>query len=97
MDYKFIEFKKSKNPEKKYSAILLNKVTGRQKIVHFGARGYEHYKDSTGLGLYSAYDHKDRERRRRYLLRHHGTDNRAVALAETPKYSPNWFATKYLW
>lgn len=96
-NYKLIEIVKSSNPSKKYSAILLNKNTGREKVVNFGARGYEHYKDSTPVKAYSSKDHLDPERRRRYMLRHHNTESKTVALRETPKYSAKWFSTKYLW
>ena len=33
----------------------------KNKLIHFGERGAEQYKDSTGLGLYSKYDHMDEE------------------------------------
>ena len=35
---------------KKYNAVLLNK---KERRVPFGQRGYQQYKDSTGLGIYT--------------------------------------------
>ena len=97
-DYTFLGIKRSTNPNKKYMAVLRNKSTGREKLVHFGARSYEQYKDITPLRLYSSKDHLDSSRRRNYLSRHHhGVTNKAQALRETPKYTAKWFSTKYLW
>jgi hypothetical protein len=85
----FIRFEKSKNPKKKYTAILKNKDTGREIKKHFGASAYEHYKDSTGLGHWSHKDHLDKTRRKNFRSR--------FAKASKKKYSPAWFAQKYLW
>lgn len=93
-EYKFIRFVRSKNKSKKYSAILQNKKTKRQVKVDFGSikadgTPYEQYKDSTGLGLYSKYNHNDEKRRDRYKARHKN-DN-------LNEYSAGYFAWKYLW
>jgi hypothetical protein len=74
-EWKIKRFEKAKAKRKKYTAILENKETGKTRRMNFGAikkdgRPYEQYEDTTGLGLYSKYDHKDKERRRRYRLRH---------------------------
>lgn len=87
--YKLEGFRKSSNSKKKYDAILVHKQTGRKKHVPFGARGYEHYKDSTPLKLYKSSDHNDPERRRKYRARHQRTHGN--------KYSSSYFAWKYLW
>jgi hypothetical protein len=89
MVLKFIKFEKSKAKHKKYAAILKNTETGRTKKVNFGDKRYQHYRDKTGLGLYSHLDHRDPERRRRYRLRHGKTMRK--------KYSASYFAAKYLW
>lgn len=89
MALKFIKFEKSKTKHKKYAAILKNTETGRNKKVNFGDKRYQHYRDKTGLGLYSHLDHRDPERRRRYRARHAKTMKK--------KYSASWFAAKYLW
>lgn len=87
-NYKFDRFEKSKNVNKKYDAVLINKTTKREKRISFGAQGYEHYQDKA-LGLYSKYDHKDKIRRQSYRKRHYGEDK--------AKFSSGYFAWKYLW
>ena len=87
--YKFLRFEKSHLKNKKYNAVLLNKETGRERKVPFGAIGYEQYKDSTGLNLYSKLDHLDKDRRKRYRERHKGE--------EKNKFSSGYFSYKYLW
>lgn len=86
-DWKIKEFRKSKQKGKKYAVIIQNKE-GKHRIINFGAIGYEHYKDKTGLNLYK--DHNDIERRKKYRLRHSTYYN--------PKYySPAFFSWNYLW
>lgn len=88
-NYTFIRFEKSKNKTKKYDAILVNKKTGREKRVSFGAIPYEQYKDSTGLALYSNKNHNDKHRRELYRKRHRGE--------EKNRFSSGWFSWYYLW
>ena len=78
MDFRF---EPSTRKHKKYAAVFAD---GRK--VHFGDKRYQQFRDSA-LGLYSKLDHKDQERRRRYLARH----------GEGKKYSAKWFAEKFLW
>lgn len=96
-DYEFIEFVKSEKPLKKYKAILRNKKTKKEVNIHFGAirenrKPYEQWKDSTGLGIYTKYNHCDKERRKRYQFRHR---------KEQPSFKEYWsagyFSWKYLW
>lgn len=86
--YKLKKFEKSKTQGKKYDAILVNKTTGQEKRVPFGAKGYEQYKDKA-LGIYSKSDHLDPKRRTAYRKRHAGEDQ--------AKFSSGYFAWKYLW
>lgn len=88
-EYRLDRFEKSKAKGKKYSAILINKRTGRQKTVNFGASSYEHYKDTTGKGLYTHLDHNDTKRRASFRARFKNMAKRI--------YSPAYFAYKYLW
>lgn len=88
-DYRFLYFEKSKSQNKKYDAVLEKKYTLREKRVPFGDKRYEHYKDRTGLGLYSKLDHLDPQRRRNYTSRHSSDSQN--------KFSSGWFAQKYLW
>ena len=90
-------FKKSSRKGKKYSV-----VTPSGKTIHFGAlkadgKGYFHYKDSTGLGLYSHLDHGDKERKKRYRDRH----SKILLKDGTPAYKskehPAYWSYYYLW
>lgn len=67
-----------------------NKATGREVHVPFGDKNYEHYKDTTGLGLYSNLNHLDSKRRTAYRIRH-------AKDAKEGYYSPGAFAMRYLW
>lgn len=89
-DYKFIKFEKSKAKNKKYTAFIKNKKNDRIIKIHFGDDRYEHFKDSTGLGVWKKKDHMDPERRRRYQSRH------SVYLNEK-EYSPAYFSWNFLW
>lgn len=56
----------------------------------FGQLGYQHYKDSTPLKLYSNLDHSDTVRRKKFRQRFkHSYDSKL--------YTPLWFSWKYLW
>ena len=81
--YPHIYFMVSKNPLKKYDAY--DKKTNK-KIASFGARGMAQYFDK--IGVYSTYNHLDKERRKRYYLRHG---------KKATKYSPKWFSHHMLW
>jgi len=88
-NYKFVKFEKSHLSTKKYNAILLNKKTGKNKKVPFGQKGYEQYKDTTGLGAYTKFNHLDKKRRQLYRNRHKGE--------ETKKFSSGYWSWYYLW
>jgi hypothetical protein len=93
-DYQFIEFVKSPIQTKKYRAILQNKKTGRLVKIDFGGvkkdgTPYTQYKDTTGLGLYSDYDHLDKKRRARYRKRH--------KVNSIKPFSANYFSWFFLW
>lgn len=96
-DYKFVKFEKSKRKDKKYNAILKNKNTGKIVKISFGgikknSIPYEQFKDTTGLGFYSDYDHNDKLRRQRYINRHKKEESTFKAY-----YSAGFFSNKYLW
>ena len=86
-----MEIKQSTQKNKKYM-VLVN-----DKWIHFGDSRYEQYRDSTPLKLYSYLDHKDKQRRRNYLLRAKGIKNKFDALTYLDKNSPNYWSIKYLW
>ena len=86
----FIAFQKSTSPGKKYDALIKNNSSGKVIKVSFGDKNYEHYRDSTGIGLYSKLDHLDSKRRKNYNARH-------SHWIKPSFYSPGYFAKKYLW
>ena len=88
--YTLVEFEKSHLPSKKYNAVLVNRKTGNEVRVPFGASGYEQYKDTTGLNLYYNYNHYDKERRRLYKERHKKDIKKNY-------YSPGYFSWFFLW
>ena len=86
-----MEIKQSTQKNKKYMVL----VNG--KWIHFGDSRYEQFRDSTPLKLYSYLDHKDKERRKKYLLRAKGIKNKSGVLTYLDKSSPNYWSIKYLW
>lgn len=88
-EYKFLKFRKSQTKNKKYDAILINKKTKKEKIIPFGDKRYEQYKDSTGLNLYTFKNHLDTKRRTNYRKRHARTSKN--------KFSSSWFSYYFLW
>jgi hypothetical protein len=55
----------SKLKAKKYSVYVLR--NGHPRLIHFGSRAHQHYRDK--LGHYSALDHNDERRRELYYKR----------------------------
>jgi hypothetical protein len=88
-EYKLIGFEISPQKYKKYNAILRHNTTGRLKYVPFGDTRYQHFRDSTGLNVYSNLDHGDRKRQINYLKRHANTKDNL--------YSSSYFSSNYLW
>ena len=87
--FRLLRFERSKNPKKKYDAILEDVKTKRTQRVPFGQIGYSQYRDSTGLKLYSRLDHGDEERKKNYLARHEKTRHK--------KWSASWLSWQFLW
>ena len=83
-------FKLSPNVDKKYAAILKEKISVRRVEVAFGRPGFWHYKDATGLGLFSNLDHKDVKRRAK-------CHERFAHFVVMGMYSPAYFSLNYLW
>eukprot|EP00952_Eustigmatos_sp_NYUAD-ZCMA_P008980 37162-Eustigmatos_ZCMA.PRE.1 len=67
-------FRASKTATKKIDAILVHKQTKREKIVPFGLKGSETYKNTTGVNVDTI--HNDLQRRKRYRDRHAGEEKR---------------------
>lgn len=79
---------KSTAKNKKYSVYVKDpsKKSG-MKLIHFGDKRYEHFKDK--LGHYSKLDHGDKERRKKYYARH----GKKATSKDTAKY----WSHKILW
>lgn len=86
------KFEKSNLKGKKYSVI-----TPSGKKIHFGSSLYHHYKDTTGLGLWSHKDHNDKERREKYRARHSAIKTQEGNLAYTDKEQPAYYSWNFLW
>ena len=74
----------SKAKNKKYSVYVMK--NGKKRLIHFGDKRYQQFKDK--LGHYSSLDHNDKERRKRYYQRHGQT---------TDKNSAKYWSHKILW
>lgn len=85
----FVKFEKSNYKNKKYNAILKNKLTNKYKKIPFGDKTYQQYFDKTGLGYYSHLNHYDKKRKKNYRSRHKKTAQN--------KFSSSWFSYYYLW
>ena len=89
------QFAKSTRSNKKYMVYYDN------KWIHFGAIKnnvpMDQYKDSTGLGLYSKYDHKDPKRRENYRNRHRAIKLKDGSYAYKNKSSSSYWSWHYLW
>ena len=77
-------FAKSSRKGKKYKATFAD-----GKVVHFGASSFQHFQDSTGLGLYTHKDHSDPARRKNIWKRH--------GCAQKSGKTAGGLSCKYLW
>lgn len=88
--------------DKKYTAIVKNRLTQKTRKLHFGHKDYQQFKDRTNIGLYSRRDHGDKNRQRNYYNRHSGEKNREKAILKEKKKSKGYYNAKilshqYLW
>ena len=102
MKEKIINLKKSTNKGKKYTASVKNINTGKERTIHFGGKGYEQFKDSTGLGHYSHVNHGTLKRKKNYFSRHSGEKTKNKAVVKELKKSKGCYNAKilshiYLW
>jgi hypothetical protein len=86
-----MKFEKSERKNKKY------KVKYAGKYIHFGDTRYEHFKDTTGLGLYSDLDHNDKKRKKNYCERTKYITDKEGNYTKYNKNSANYYSRKYLW
>ena len=86
-EYKLLGFEIGKG-NKKYTALLKEKKTGKIKKISFGDKRYQQYEDKV-LKKYSHLNHYDKKRRDLYRSRHKKD--------KLNEYSPGWFAYYWLW
>ena len=101
MKERILKFEKGPG-EKKYTAHVQNKKTKKVRVIHFGHKDYQQYKDRTPLKLYQHKNHNTRKRMRNYFSRHSGTKNRTLAIKKEKNksnffYTPKILSHVYLW
>jgi len=74
----------SKAKNKKYSVYVMK--NGKKKLIHFGDKRYQQFKDK--LGNYKSLDHGDPVRKKAYYSRHGQTSD---------KNSAKYWSHKILW
>lgn len=100
MNETIIKIEKSKAKNKKYVAIVRNKITKKERKINFGDSRYENFKDSTPLKLFSNKNHGDPKRRKNYFMRHSGVATKSEAVRKEKKkgvYTPKLLSHLYLW
>lgn len=102
MKERIVKFMRGTSKDKKYTAVVENRVTKKHRRISFGAVGYQQYKDRTPLKLYSRHDHGEHKRMENYFSRHSGTKNRADAIRKEihksgSYYNPKILSHQYLW
>ena len=100
MKESIVKFEKGPG-DKKYTAVIKNK-SGKTRVLHFGHKDYEQYKDRTNIGLYTKRNHGNKKRQRNYYNRHSGEKNRKKAIEKEKKksngyYNPKILSHIYLW
>lgn len=87
-EYDFIGFKKSDMNYFKYEGVIREKRTDKIICIPFGNSKASHYKDTTGLGLYSDQDTLCEDRKWMHNLAYG---------QEFSGYCRSYFCNKYLW
>ena len=84
----------SKAKNKKYS-VYVKGENGKTKKINFGDKRYQHFKDK--IGNYKSLDHNDPVRRKSYLSRAKGIQNKKGELTWKDKNTANYWAVRTLW
>jgi hypothetical protein len=82
-------YEKSTRPNKK----LMVEVKG--KLIHFGDRNMQQFKDKTGI--WKSKNHGDNKRRDSYLARAKGIKDKSGNLTWKDPSSPNYHSLRILW
>ena len=86
---------------KKYS-VYVKGQNGKPKLIHFGDKRYQQFRDRTPLHLYSKKNHGERSRLRNYYSRHSGVKTRKAGIKKERRhahglYTPKLLSHIYLW
>ena len=84
----------SKVKNKKYSVYVKGK-NGKPKLISFGDKRYQQFKDK--LGHYSNLNHLDKKRRDSYRKRSRGIRNKEGKLTYLDKNTANYYSYNFLW
>lgn len=87
---KIIDIKPSTNKDKKYDAFIENNDTKRIRVIRFGYRPMEQFKDR--IGHYKSKDNNDPERRKNYIARHSVNPD-----FKEGKLTANYLSRVFLW
>jgi len=87
---------------KKYTAIVRDNETKKERKISFGSIDYPQFKDSTSLKLYKSKDHGDNRRKRNYFKRHSSVKTKAEALSNEiaksgGRYNAKILSHRFLW
>ena len=88
--------------KKKYTAYVKNNKTKKVRVLHFGHKDYQQFKDRTKLKLYKKGNHGEKKRQQNYYNRHSGEKNRKKAIEKEIRkhrgfYTPKILSHIYLW
>ena len=100
MNETIVKIEKAKAKNKKYTAIVKNKSTGKTRRVNFGDSRYSQFKDRTPIQAYASQNHGDKKRRDNYFNRHSGTKSKTEAIKKEKAkgvFTPKLLSHKYLW
>ena len=102
MTEKIVDIRVSPRNTKKYMAIISNPKTNKDRKIHFGARDYQQFRDSTPLKKYKHKNHLDLVRKRRYYSRFSGVETKSAAIRKEISKSKGTYNAKilshiYLW
>ena len=95
MHEKILRFERGPG-EKKYTAYIKDNKTGKVRMLHFGHKDYEQFKDRTKNGLYSSRNHGNKKRQRNYYNRHSGEKNRKKDIEKEKRKGNGYYTPKLL-
>ena len=100
MQETIVRIERATAKNKKYSAIVKNKSTGKTRKINFGSSTNMQYKDSTPLKAFASKNHLDKKRRKNYFMRFSGVPTKAEAVKKekaSGKYTPKLLSHLLLW